>query len=118
MLSFHVKYVQTDGRTDGQMDNGKTICPRIDRRRGIKMQFSTSSILCCATIFWISANINSLPKGKILNWSKLKAFADNKINATEKLKFVLVGQVKQFVNLKRLNCNHKLWEGKTKELQG
>ena len=36
MLSFHVKFVQTDrwtdGRTDGwtyrQMDNGKTICPR------------------------------------------------------------------------------------------
>ena len=32
MLSFHVKFVQTDrrtnGRTDGQTDNGKTICPR------------------------------------------------------------------------------------------
>ena len=32
MLSFHVKFVQTDRRTDGltdrQTDNGKTICPR------------------------------------------------------------------------------------------
>ena len=31
MLSFHVKFVQTDRQTDGQMDgktdNGKTICP-------------------------------------------------------------------------------------------
>ena len=28
MLNFHVKFVQTDGRTDKQMDIGKTICPR------------------------------------------------------------------------------------------
>ena len=32
MLSFHVKFVQTDRQTDGRMDrqgeNGKTICPR------------------------------------------------------------------------------------------
>ena len=32
MLSFHVKFVQTDGQTeretDKQMDNSKTICPR------------------------------------------------------------------------------------------
>ena len=32
MLSFHVKFVQTDmrkdGRTYGQTDNGKTKCPR------------------------------------------------------------------------------------------
>ena len=27
-------------------------------------------------------------KQKILDWSKLKAFADNKMNVTEKLKFV------------------------------
>ena len=32
---------------------------------------------------------NSLPNNKILDWSKLKAFADDKINVTEKLKFVL-----------------------------
>ena len=28
MLSFHVKFVQTDRRTDRQMEKGKTICPR------------------------------------------------------------------------------------------
>ena len=33
--------------------------------------------------------VNSLPNDKILDWSKLKAFADNKINATEKFKFGL-----------------------------
>ena len=33
--------------------------------------------------------INPLPNDKILDQSKLKAFADNKINVTEKLKFIL-----------------------------
>ena len=32
---------------------------------------------------------NSLPNDKILDWLKLKAFADDKKNVTEKLKFVL-----------------------------
>ena len=32
---------------------------------------------------------NSLPNDKLLDWSKLKAIADVKINVTEKLKFVL-----------------------------
>ena len=32
---------------------------------------------------------NPFPNGKLLDWSKLKAFADDKINVTEKLKFVL-----------------------------
>ena len=31
----------------------------------------------------------SLPNGKFLDWSKLKAFADDKVNVTEKLKFIL-----------------------------
>ena len=31
---------------------------------------------------------NSLPNDKILDWSKLKAVADDKINATEIFKFV------------------------------
>ena len=39
---------------------------------------------------------NSLPHNKILDWSKLKAFADDKLNATEKLKFVL-GRVENIV---------------------
>ena len=33
--------------------------------------------------------INSFPYDKILDWSKLKAFADNKINVKEKSKFGL-----------------------------
>ena len=32
--------------------------------------------------------LNSFPINKILDWSKLKALADAKINVTEKLKFV------------------------------
>ena len=32
---------------------------------------------------------NSLPNDKIFDWSKFIAFADDKINVTEKLKFVL-----------------------------
>ena len=32
--------------------------------------------------------INPLTNDKILDWSKLKSFADNKINVTERLKFV------------------------------
>ena len=39
---------------------------------------------------------NSLPNDKILDWSKLKAFADDKIKATEKLKFGL-GRVENIV---------------------
>ena len=31
--------------------------------------------------------VNSLPNDKMLDLSKLKAFADDKINATQKLKF-------------------------------
>ena len=34
-------------------------------------------------------HLNSLPNNKILDWSKLKAYADDKINVTEKLKFVI-----------------------------
>ena len=32
--------------------------------------------------------INSVTNDKILDWFKLKAFADDKINVTQKLKFV------------------------------
>ena len=39
------------------------------------------------SIVW--KRVNSLPNNKILDWSKLKAFADEKLNVTEKLKFVL-----------------------------
>ena len=37
---------------------------------------------------WFPCNFNSLPSNKTSCCSKLKAFADNKINVTEKLKFV------------------------------
>ena len=33
--------------------------------------------------------IKSLPKDKFLEWCKSKAIADNKINMTEKVKFIL-----------------------------
>ena len=42
------------------------------------------------------ALFNSLPNNKILDWFKLKAFADNKVNVSEKLKFVL-GRVENIV---------------------
>ena len=34
---------------------------------------------------------NSLPNAKMLDWSKLKALADDKINEAQKLKFVSGG---------------------------
>ena len=37
----------------------------------------------------IQTILNSLPNDKFLDWSKLKAHADDKINLAEKLKFVL-----------------------------
>ena len=35
----------------------------------------------------ITVYFNSLPNDKTLDWSKLKAFADDKINVNQKLKF-------------------------------
>ena len=32
---------------------------------------------------------NSLPKDKVFDWSKLKGLADNKINVTQKLNFIV-----------------------------
>ena len=40
--------------------------------------------------------VKSLPKDKILDLSKLKAFADDKINVTQKLKFK-IGRVENIV---------------------
>ena len=42
------------------------------------------------------SNFNSLPNDKTLDWSELKAFADPKLNLTEKLKFIL-GKVENIV---------------------
>ena len=44
----------------------------------------------------LSNVVNSLPNSKNLDWPKFKAFADDKINVTEKLKFVL-GRVEKIV---------------------
>ena len=43
----------------------------------------------CCMGFPFDTYPNSLPNNKILAWSKLKAFVDDKINMTQKLKFVL-----------------------------
>ena len=43
---------------------------------------------------------NSLPSDKILDWSKFKVFADNKIGVNEKLKCGL-GRVENIVEKKR-----------------
>ena len=40
--------------------------------------------------------VNSLPNDRFLDWFKLRAFADNELNLTEKLKFVL-GRVENIV---------------------
>ena len=42
--------------------------------------------------------VNSLPNNKILDWSSLKAFADDKIKVTENLKFVY-GRVENIVGI-------------------
>ena len=72
MLSFHVKFVQTDRQTD----NSKTKCPQSFIKR---------------LLFFIFINqlLNSLPNDKILDWSKFKASVDDKIDATEKNEFFL-----------------------------
>ena len=45
---------------------------------------------------FFSPFLNSLPNNKFLDWSKFRAFADDKLNLTEKLKFVL-GKVENIV---------------------
>ena len=45
---------------------------------------------------------NSLPNDKFLDWSKLKGFADDKINAAEKFEFVL--QREENIVGKRRKC--------------
>ena len=47
-------------------------------------------------------DVNTLPNDKILDWSKLKTSADENINMTEKVKFVL-GTVENVVR-KRRKC--------------
>ena len=49
--------------------------------------------------------VNSLSNNKLLDWSKLKAFTDNKINVTKELKFVS-GRVETLVG-KGKNAGHQ-----------
>ena len=42
-----------------------------------------------AFLFHFHCFVTSLPNDEILDWSQLKAFADNKINLIEKLRYVL-----------------------------
>ena len=61
--------------------------------------------------FLISINlntaINSLPNDKFSVWSKLKAYADEKINVTEKLKFVL-GNIENIMEKENAGYQHFL----------
>ena len=46
--------------------------------------------MCVCSLCNLDSNlVNSLPSDNILNQSKFKAFADDNINVTQKLKFVL-----------------------------
>ena len=49
--------------------------------------FSHSVFYSFEEFFTIFIEFNSLPHDKFLDWSKLKAFADNKINVNHKQKF-------------------------------
>ena len=49
---------------------------------------------------------NSIPNYKILDQSKLKAFADDKINMTENLKFVL-GRLENIVETEGENAGYQ-----------
>ena len=55
-----------------------------------------SCFSCCKEVSIFRVNFNSLPNDKILNWSKLKAFADGKTIVNEKFKFCL-GRVEKIV---------------------
>ena len=48
-------------------------------------------------------NLNTLPNDKILDLSNLKAVTDDKLNAIEKIKFVL-GQAENIVGKRRKCC--------------
>ena len=56
------------------------------------------SLRLCENIYGITKNVyfNSLPIDKFLGWSKLKAFADNKVNVTKKQKFAF-GRIENIV---------------------
>ena len=50
--------------------------------------YRTDIIFAIVCACQLQSTFNSLPNDKILDWSKVKAFADDKRNVIEKLKFV------------------------------
>ena len=60
--------------------------------------------------------VNSLPNNKILDWSKLKAFADDKNNFTQNLNFVL-GRVEKFWEKEKMLVTDSLHCMDFKEIQ-
>ena len=97
------KFQSSTCKTVGEKLRTK-LCPRTDINGDFSIPPSTSlcginttfkeSSLCSESSQNIS--FNSLPNDKILDWSKLKAFADDTINVTQKFKFVL-GRVENIV---------------------
>ena len=60
------------------------------------LNLGTKTSIICNQQNALKVNINALPNDKYLDLSKLKAFADDKLNSTDKLKFVL-GRVENIV---------------------
>ena len=58
------------------------------------MPFSTVfQLYCCSQCtYQCIPGVNSLPNDKFLDMSKLKGFADDKLNVAEKMKFVEKGE--------------------------
>ena len=57
------------------------------------------SVYMCAWLIWVplcKRGFDSLPNEKFLDWSKLKAFPDDKISVNQKLKFD-IGRVENIV---------------------
>ena len=49
----------------------------------------------------LTLSFNFSPNNTILGWSKLKAFADDNVNVTQKLKFVL-GRIEKNIRYKKI----------------
>ena len=64
--------------------------------KGENAGFSKAFFLWVVKSRIVWKRVNTLPNSKIMGLSKLKAFADGKINVTQKLKFAL-GRVENIV---------------------
>ena len=51
----------------------------------------TNQALAKGRLIYPGASIYTLPNDKISDWSKMKVFADNKINVSRDLKFIWKG---------------------------